>query len=199
MDTPTNRQLKFLNFFKIQYPPNLSQGKAGMMIGQISSTPAYKERWKKYVYLTSDYGDDLELKPFDPVELENLVIPADWNESEGFQKWTDQKVKDEMGEDESPFDKPQPAIDFEGKTFMFTGKFSFGQRKDCEALIESKGGIASKSKSPATVDYLVIGENGNPTWKKGSYGSKIEKAILSRSKKGKPCIVGETHWTECVS
>jgi NAD-dependent DNA ligase len=196
MDTPTNRQLKFLNFFKIQYAPNVSKGQAGMMIAQINSTPAYKQRWEKYVYLTEDYGDDLEFKAFDSAELDNLVLPDDWSESEGRQKWTDAQVKNQMGEDESPFDKPQPPIELEGKSFMFTGKFTYGTRKDCDAAIESKGGIASKSKSPSSVDYLVIGENGNPTWKKGNYGSKIEKAILTRSKKGKPIIVGELHWAK---
>ena len=133
------------------------------------------------------------MKPFDTTELNNLVLPAVWNESEGRQKWTDAQVKEQMGKDGSPLDKPQPPVEIEGKSFMFTGKFSFGTRKDCEAAIEAKGGIASKSKSPSSVDYLAIGENGNPTWKKGSYGSKIEKAIIARSKKGKPAIVGELH------
>jgi|GEM_PF-2203414 hypothetical protein len=39
MGTPTMRQFKFLNFFKIQYAPNVSQGQAGMLIAQINSTP----------------------------------------------------------------------------------------------------------------------------------------------------------------
>ncbi|PQJ27922.1 hypothetical protein [Rubritalea profundi] len=198
MDTPSNRQLKFLNFFKIQYPPNLRVGQIGLMIGKISSTPEYLERWQKYVYLTGDYGQDLELKAFDPKELDALEIPDEWNEADGVQNWKDQQIQNEMGEDQSPFDKPEPAIEFEGKTFMFTGKFSFGKRTDCEAAIESKGGIASKSKSASSVDYLVIGENGNPTWKKGNYGSKIEKAILTRVKKGSPVIVGEGHWSKSL-
>ncbi len=156
------------------------------------------ERWEKYVYLTEDYGQDLELKPFDSKDLDALVLPSEWNERDEIQNWKDEQVQNEMGEDESPYDKPEPAIEFEGKTFMFTGKFSFGKRTDCGAAVESKGGIASKSKSPSTADYLVIGENGSSLWKKGNYGAKIEEAILTRAKKGSPVIVGEDHWSKSL-
>ncbi|MFT5882913.1 MAG: NAD-dependent DNA ligase [Crocinitomicaceae bacterium] len=126
--------------------------------------------------------------------MDTLVLPSEWNERDEIQNWKDQQVQNEMGEDESPFDKPQPAIEFVGKTFMFTGKFSFGKRADCGAAVESKGGIASKSKSASTTDYLVIDENGSSVWKKGSYDAKIEEAILTRAKHGYPVIVGEDYW-----
>lgn len=57
------------------------------------------------------------------------------------------------------------------------------------------GGVApTKPTINRNIDYLVIGTQGSPAYKRGSYGSKIEKAILARREFGSPSIVSEDHW-----
>ena len=56
-----------------------------------------------------------------------------------------------------------------------TGNFS-GDRKECVADIEARGGTVQSAVSGKT-DYLVIGEYASPAWKQSSYGGKIEKAV----------------------
>lgn len=74
-----------------------------------------------------------------------------------------------------PLDDPVPEVAFEGRKFCLTGNFS-GDRKDCGARIEARGGIIQIAVSGKT-DYLVIGEYASPAWKQSSYGGKIEKAV----------------------
>ena len=74
-----------------------------------------------------------------------------------------------------PLDEPVPEVAFEGRKFCLTGNFS-GDRKDCAARIEARGGMIQTTVSGKT-DYLVIGEYASPAWKQSSYGGKIEKAV----------------------
>ena len=74
-----------------------------------------------------------------------------------------------------PLDDPVPEVAFKGRKFCLTGNFS-GDRKDCAARIEARGGTIQTTVSGKT-DYLVIGEYASPAWKQSSYGGKIEKAV----------------------
>ena len=90
-----------------------------------------------------------------------------------------------------PLDKPVPEVVFEGRKFCLTGNFS-GDRKDCAARIEARGGTIQAAVSGKT-DYLVIGEYASPAWKQSSYGGKIEKAVeLKVAGKGVKIIAEET-------
>ncbi len=83
-----------------------------------------------------------------------------------------------------PIEKMLLPIQFEGKTFCLTGKFSsaIGNRKKIYDIIEDKKGIA-KSKVTLDLDYLVIGEIGNPDWIHSNSGRKIETAIKYRDER----------------
>lgn len=84
---------------------------------------------------------------------------------------------------------------FEGKAFVFTGKFDFGTRKECQQTVIQRGGeCPDMSFVSHNIDYLVIGEKGSPAWKRGSYGNKIESAIIARKEHGTPAIISELHW-----
>ena len=110
------------------------------------------------------------------------------------QQFIDELISGELA-DSSPFDQPQSPIEFTGKRFMFTGKFSFGTRKECQAAVNGRGGNTPSKKSISQeIDYLVIGAEGSKAWKRGSYGNKIEAAILSRREHGSPAIISEEHW-----
>ena len=107
---------------------------------------------------------------------------------------------DDILNDESPFDRPQPSVSFPKRTFIFTGKFAFGTRKACQDAVISRGGSAPDQKTVShLVDYLVIGTDGSKAWRRGTYGNKIEDAILSRRDYGSPAIISEEHWVAALN
>ena len=59
---------------------------------------------------------------------------------------------------------------------MFTGKLQFGSRKKAENEVMIRGG-AVVGNGFMDLDYLVVGIEGNESWKYGRYGSKIEKVM----------------------
>jgi hypothetical protein len=70
----------------------------------------------------------------------------------------------------------EPIIDFEGKTFCVTGIISRGSRKQLYDQISLLGGIIAPGVSK-TLDYLIVGDHGNPAFAFACYGRKVEKAI----------------------
>lgn len=92
-----------------------------------------------------------------------------------------------------PLCTPAPALDFTDKTFCFTGAFTIGTRTQCESIIKSLGGKASKNVTKK-VDYLVIGIIGSGAWIHSSYGRKIEQAVKYREAGDDVAIVSEEHF-----
>lgn len=87
------------------------------------------------------------------------------------------------------------SIDFDGKTFCFTGTFIFGTRPACHKATEKIGGIPAP-RITKKLDYLVIGTMSTRTWANTSFGRKIEKAI-ELQKSGSPLfIINEKTWVE---
>ncbi|WP_423186802.1 BRCT domain-containing protein [Alishewanella sp. d11] len=80
-----------------------------------------------------------------------------------------------------------PEIEFDGKTFCFTGESQRFKRKQLAQQIEDRGGIFIDTVSKK-VQYLVVGANGNPNWAYACYGRKIEQAIVLR-RKGFPLVI----------
>lgn len=189
----TNRQKKVLRFFKIVFSPEISKGAAGWEIGRLFVKDGEKDKWKKYVYLTGDDGDETDqLQDYDPSVLEEMDLPEQAPSRQGRGKTN--LTEDEVAAiAESPFDDPQPEITFSEALFVFTGKLSFGSRKEWRQAVIEKGGTVEDIIT-TSADYLVVGEKGNPQWKRDSYGRKIEKAINFRRNHGKPAIVRESIW-----
>lgn len=96
-----------------------------------------------------------------------------------------------------PLTKPEPPIIFEGRTFCFTGKFAFGQRRDCEAAVEQLGGCP-QPRVTTTLDYLVIGFLGNEDWMHSTFGRKIQQAIDYNAKGRKIAIISEDAWAQAL-
>lgn len=96
-----------------------------------------------------------------------------------------------------PLTQPVPPIIFEGRTFCFTGKFAFGQRKDCEAAVVRLGG-EPQSKVTTRLDYLVIGFLGNEDWMHSSFGRKIQQALDFNAKGRGISIVSEDAWAQAL-
>lgn len=101
-----------------------------------------------------------------------------------------------VGEDaatELPLDHPCPAMSWPGSVFVFTGKFAFGPRADCERQVVGLGATAEKAITKRT-RYLVIGTFGSRDWIHTSFGRKIQKAVDYRQSGVPLAIVGEDHW-----
>jgi len=81
-----------------------------------------------------------------------------------------------------PLCKPAPSIAIEGASFVFTGIFTTGPRKQLSELIVELGGIIHDGVKKDT-DFLVIGDIGSQDWAHSSFGRKIEKAIELRDQK----------------
>jgi len=90
-----------------------------------------------------------------------------------------------------------PEIVFEGSTFCFTGASSRLKRADLHLIVEGLGGNASKTVN-ASVNYLVIGAEGNPCWAYSCYGRKVEVAIEYRKKGYALMIIHENDFHDAV-
>lgn len=191
----TNRQKKLLNFFGVPFSPNLSEGAAGWEIGAIMAEEENRDAWRRYLFLTRDFdsGSPIPVE-CDAEELARVEIPDEWSASEEMRRFNNEIVGREVAE-AGPFDIPEPIVRFRGSSFLFTGKFDFGTRKECQNAVIDQGGSAPSGVSASrAIDYLVIGCGGSKSWAKSSYGRKIEAAILSRREHGKPSIISEEHW-----
>jgi len=188
----TSRQKKVLRFFDVPFHASITSGAAGWEIGTLFSDEHNAERWRRYLYLTKDYGAESdELLSYEESALETVEVPEGWSAGEAIQVFRDE-IAAQILASQSPYDTPPPSVQFAGHSFCFTGKFDFGPRKECEALVKEKGGVVAKGVT-ASLDYLVIGTQGSPSWKRGSYGTKIAKAIVLRRENGRPAIVSEDH------
>ena len=72
-----------------------------------------------------------------------------------------------------------PEIVFADRKFCFTGRSKRCSREELAQEIERRGGLFSKTLVK-TVDYLVIGADGNPCWAYACYGRKVEEAVKYR-------------------
>lgn len=190
----SNTQRKLLRFFDVNFGPNISAGAAGWEIGAIMSDEESRLHWRRYLFLTNDYGSESDrLVPHDPQELLKAVIPDDWSSSRAAQQFKDELISQILFNG-SPFDSPMPQLTINGHVFIFTGRFGFGSREECRRAVTTRGGLAPDQGVSRGVDFLVIGTKGSPTWKKGAYGRKIEDALLARREHGSPAIISEEHW-----
>ncbi|MCL2076319.1 MAG: BRCT domain-containing protein [Betaproteobacteria bacterium] len=215
----SNRQLKLLKFFGVPATSAWSQGAAGWEIAKIMKLQGNEELWRRYIFITGDVtGESADPVPVDPVSLWRVDVPSDFDyraavrrhrkevaadtlkeDSRAAVRRYHEEVAAEILEENSPFDIPQPPVTFEGCTFMFTGKFDYGTREQCEQMVVSLGGKAAGSKSVSSnLDFLVIGNQGNAGWRQGSYGNKIEAAVVKRRDTGMPAIISEDHFVSAL-
>ena len=92
-----------------------------------------------------------------------------------------------------PLDVPCPTFEWTGAVFVFTGKFAFGTRADCQRQVSKLGAFCEDNLTKRTT-YLVIGTFGSRDWVHTSFGRKIQKAVQFRAGSKLPMIVGEDQW-----
>ncbi|WP_271273801.1 BRCT domain-containing protein [Aliamphritea hakodatensis] len=89
-------------------------------------------------------------------------------------------------------------VDFNGKSFCFTGTFASGSRKQCENATINQGATISKNVTK-NLNYLVTGSIITKDWIHSSYGRKIEKAMEYQA--DPTCqlhIISEEDWLEAI-
>ena len=96
-----------------------------------------------------------------------------------------------------PFNMPVPEIVWAERLFVFTGVMAYGPRKNCQALIEERGGLIGGGINKKT-HYLVVGSVGNDQWRHSSYGLKIMRAVELRESGSPVAIIGEYAWQEAL-
>ncbi len=92
-----------------------------------------------------------------------------------------------------PLNDPMPPVAFSGSTFLYTGTFVYGTRRQCEDATASLGGINAKGVT-RTLHYLVLGSYVTDSWVHETYGRKIEKAMTYRAVGLPIAIISEEHW-----
>jgi len=92
-----------------------------------------------------------------------------------------------------PVDEPMPKIAFPGNSFLFTGTCAFGTRKQCQAAVDSLGGLNAKGVTKS-LNFLVLGTYVTDSWAHETFGRKIEKAVAYRENGVPLKIVTEEHW-----
>jgi NAD-dependent DNA ligase len=105
-----------------------------------------------------------------------------------------------LGEDAStelPFDIPPPEFVWRDSVFVFTGKFAYGTRSECQRHVVTLGAICDSDVTRRT-DCLVIGTFGSRDWVHTSFGRKIEKAVSLRGSGANLFIAAEDHWAQCL-
>jgi len=105
-------------------------------------------------------------------------------------------AKDQASSD-LPLDVPPPSLFFPSTVFVFTGRFAFGPRRECEREVQQLGGICESGVTMRT-DVLVIGTFGSRDWVHTSYGRKIQKALTYRQSGVPIAIVSEDHWASAI-
>lgn len=71
------------------------------------------------------------------------------------------------------------AVIFGGQVYCFTGRFAYGTRAQCEAVVASRGGRFEDDLT-RRVTYLVIGLTASQAWVHSTHGRKIEQAMRLR-------------------
>lgn len=93
---------------------------------------------------------------------------------------------------------PPPQFSWMNTVFVFTGKFAFGTRMDCQHQVTRRGALCEKDITVRT-QYLVIGTFGSRDWVHTSFGRKIQKAVKYREAGAGVAIVAEDHWVKCIA
>ncbi|MEJ2610106.1 MAG: BRCT domain-containing protein [Candidatus Thiodiazotropha sp.] len=101
-------------------------------------------------------------------------------------------------ETESESDSDEINIDFEGATFVFTGKLATMTRSEAQKKV-----IAANGKNSGTVGktlgYLVIGDEGSPMYGMGRKGSKQVKAESLNEAGAQIKIISETAFLQMLT
>jgi hypothetical protein len=90
-----------------------------------------------------------------------------------------------------------PQIEFAGRVFCFTGVSSRGPRKLFAETVAQRNGIFV-DVIRNDLDFLVIGDEGNPCWAFSCYGRKVERAVEMRRTGHRLLMIHESDFWDAV-
>jgi hypothetical protein len=96
-----------------------------------------------------------------------------------------------------PLTMPEPAIVFEGQTFLFAGEMAYGPTHACEREVQELGGTAERSVNRRT-DYVVLGSIGAGDWCQAPFGDVINEVVQYRARGVPIAVVSEAHWAAAL-
>ena len=88
--------------------------------------------------------------------------------------------------------------DLGGASFLFTGKLATMTRKEAQKKVTDANGTNAKSVV-ASLDYLVVGDEGSPLFGQGKKGSKMLKAESLQSEGSAIRIISETAFLQMLA
>lgn len=91
-----------------------------------------------------------------------------------------------------------PEIEFDEKIFCFTGISSRAKRSEIAVKIEGRGGFYIDSVRK-DLNYLIVGNFGNPCWAFSCYGRKVEQVITHRKNGINILIVNENDLWDVIA
>lgn len=91
-----------------------------------------------------------------------------------------------------------PEIELPNRTFCFTGISSKGPRRLFAEQVESRGGRFVDAMRD-DLDYLIIGDDGNPCWAFTCYGRKVELAVQMRRNGHRVLLVHERDFWDAIA
>ena len=91
-----------------------------------------------------------------------------------------------------------PQIQTDGRVFCFTGVSSKGPRRLFAETVLQKGGLFVDTIRD-DLDYLIIGDEGNPCWVFTCYGRKVERAVQMRRNGHRLLLVHERDFWDVIS
>jgi hypothetical protein len=98
-----------------------------------------------------------------------------------------------------PLDDPKPLVCWgPDDVYVFTGRFAYGTRKDCEHEAMERRSTCEANVTRRT-SFLVIGSFGSRDWQHSSFGAKIRRAVKLRDSGFAIRIIGEDHFVNALA
>lgn len=91
-----------------------------------------------------------------------------------------------------------PKIDFDGRSFCFTGDFKGKTKSQLKEGVEYWGGVFLNDVTKK-LDYLIVADNSNPAWAFACYGRKVEKALKYRERGENITIIHEFDYSDIIA
>lgn len=91
-----------------------------------------------------------------------------------------------------------PVLRWENAMYCFTGEFAKHTRYELVMMVHTRGGESSDTMN-RSVDYLVVGSQGNPCWAYARYGRKIEQAMKLRRQGSRVLLISEIDFLDAIA
>ena len=128
---------------------SITEGEAALLRDWVGRHPDAMEHWAVRTIhdrLTQHFKDGV----IDEIERADLKRLLDQLVSGELSAVTDTDAATTL-----PLDQPPPTIEWVDMTYVFTGQFAFGPRRDCEREVEKRGGTCEGNVTKRTCSWLL--------------------------------------------